>query len=200
MGNMKLLYAASNNEAHFKNAAKKDNGEMQAFLGPPLDSELNLILAHLNPSLESTDIEERKNDVGNLIRYILDEKKYQERKLATQNAVYDCAGNPRLLEKALRDEGMSNGQQTIPGTLFQVLPTRPDDLTTIGYDGQGVDYRKRVVLAANGNVRNAIITAGRETILSYWGRVSGDEYSRMGRVAERLFIEDLTNDDGMVMT
>ena len=200
LGKMKLLFAASNNEKHFDGALEKNYGDFQTFLGPPLDSELNVILAHLDPSLEPAVIEDRKKDVGNLIRYILDVEKYEKRTDATKKAVDECARNKTLLNKALQDEGMSSGHQTIPGTLFQVLPTRPDDLTTIGYDGQGVEYRKRVVLAANGNVRNAILTAGRETILSYWGRVSGDEYSGMGRVTERLFIDDLTNDDGMVMT
>jgi len=65
---------------------------------------------------------------------------------------------------------------SISGTLFQVLPTRPADLTPVGYDGQGVEYRKRVVLAANEKARDAIRQV-REIILSYWGKVHADEYA-----------------------
>lgn len=72
---MKLLYAASNNEAHLKSAAEKNDANMQAFLGPPLDNELNVILKRLVPKVKKRVIEERMKKVGNLIRYLLDEKK-----------------------------------------------------------------------------------------------------------------------------
>jgi hypothetical protein len=94
---------------------------------------------------------------------------------------------------------MSNGKDTVPGTLFQMLPRRPDDLSAIGYDGQNIEYRKRVILAVNESVRNAILKAGRKAILSYWGKVSGDEYARVGAAVREIFISDLTNPNGMVI-
>ncbi len=59
--------------------------------------------------------------------------------------------------------------------LRRSLPKRPEVVTTIGYDGQNVEYRERAVLAANDNVRNAILQVGRTMIVSYWGKVAGDE-------------------------
>jgi hypothetical protein len=157
LGRMKLLYAASNNKVHISSAAVKENGGMQAFLGPPLDSEIYVIIAHLDPHLEQDVFTERKENVGNLIRYILSDIKYKEQ-LATINAkMKECAGDSKKLELALRANGMSDSKNTIPGTLFQVLPTRPDELTTIAYDGQNVKYCKRVVQAINDNVRKAIL-------------------------------------------
>lgn len=75
-------------------------------------------------------------------------------------AVEKCATDPNLLETALQVEGMSDAQQTISGTLLYVLPTRPSNFTTIGYDGQNINYRERRVLAANDEVFNAILKAG----------------------------------------
>jgi len=204
LGKAKLLYAASNNEDHFKGAAGKNNGKMKAYLGPPLVSELHVILKHLNAKLLTEIIEKRRKEVGNLIRYILDVEKFEERKEATEEAVNECVKDTKKLEKALSDKGMSATGNTIPGTLFQVLPRRPEandpnDSGTIGYDGLNVLYRERVVNVINENVRQAIVKAGREFILSYWGRVYGDEYVKMGREAEILFIKDLENANGMIM-
>ena len=154
LGKMKLLYAASNNKKHINKAAMKGNKSMQAFLGPPLDRELPVILKCLNPELTQAVIKDRKDHVGNLIRYILDETKYTARLEDTKSAARRCAQDPILLENAVLDKGFSNGNDTIPGTLFQILPTRPDDLSKMGYDGQGVEYRKLVVRA-----NNAILTA-----------------------------------------
>jgi hypothetical protein len=199
LGEMKLLYAASNNKDHFKSAAAKNNGKMQAILGPPLDRELQVILARLDPQLQQDVIDERKQNVGNLIRYILDEQKYKERVAITKNNVIVCAKNPTTLEDALLADGFSDGKNTIPGTIFQVLPKRPDDRTPMGYDGQNVEYRERVVLAINDGVREAILKAGRKIILLYWGKVTDDERAKMGREVEELFINDLLKPDGMVL-
>jgi hypothetical protein len=193
LGKMKLLYAASNNRAHFKNAAEKNNGKMQAILGPPLDKELQVILARLGPQLEQKDIEERKQTVGNLFRYILDKDKYEIRKEVIKINVEACADKPKLLERAVLANAYSDGENTIPGTLFQMWPKRPK---TVGYDGQNVKYRERIVQAATDNVRNAILKAGRKAILSYFGKVSSAERAKMGDAVEALFIEDLMNPDG----
>jgi hypothetical protein len=159
LGEVKLLYAASNNKKHFVTAAEKDNGKMQAILGPPLEKELQVILARLDPQLEQDVIEERKQNVGNLIRYILDTEKYDMRKAIIEVNVEACAADPILFQRAMRANGTSEGKNTISGTIFQILPKRPE--TTIGYDGQNVKYRERVVQAATDNVRNAILNAGR---------------------------------------
>jgi hypothetical protein len=199
LGRMKLLYAASNNDDHFKNAAAKNNGGMRAILGPPLDSEMNVILARLDPNLEQDVIKKRKEEVGNLIRCVLDESHYQKRVGIIMANLKKCAKDSTKLEHALLVNGMSNGKDTVPGTLFQMLPRRPDDLSAIGYDGQNIEYRKRVILAVNESVRNAILKAGRKAILSYWGKVSGDEYARVGAAVREIFISDLTNPNGMVI-
>ncbi len=164
LGQMKLLYAASNNEAHFKSAAEKNNGRMRAFLGPPLDREMQGILKRLDPQLTQDVIDERQKNVGNLIRYILDAQKYKERIYITNETVRLCAKDPEKLEDALLAEGMSNGEDTIPGTLFQLLPKRPNPPTEMGYDGQNVNYREWVVQAASDNVRKAVLTVGRGAV------------------------------------
>jgi hypothetical protein len=164
LGEMKLLYAASNNKDHFKSAAAKNNGKMQAILGPPLDRELQVILARLDPQLQQDVIEERKQNVGNLIRYILVAEKYKDRLDTTNKTVRLCAKDPEKLEDALLAEGMSNGEDTIPGTLFQLLSKRPNPPTEMGYDGQNVNYREWVVQAASDNVRKAVLTVGRGAV------------------------------------
>ncbi len=147
LGKMKLLYAASNNEDHFKNAASKNNGGMQATLGPPLDSEMRVILALLDPQLEQEVIKKRQEEVGNLLRYILNEAKFDERVKCTKAIVLECTKDSTKLEQALLADGMSNGEDTVPGTLFQVLPKRPNDLTTIGcwrVKSTGIVWSKQV--------------------------------------------------------
>lgn len=181
MGEMNPLYAASNNEANFKSAAGKDNPELLAFLGPPLDNELPVIVKHLDKSLKDIVIAERQAYVGNLIRYVLTEKQCRNRMAAIKLAVQDCADDPKLLRQALYRDGMSNAQHTFSGTLLKVLPRRPNDLDTIGYDGQAVEYRERVVEAANADVRHQILKANRTTILTYLGKTSNDEFAKMGR-------------------
>jgi len=204
LGKAKLLYAASNNEDHFKSAAGKNNSDMYAYLGPPLVSELHVILKHLNAKLTHEIIEERRNEVGNLIRYILDDKHYSNRTTSTSNAVMEFGNDSQKIETALSKEGMSTAGNTIPGTLFQVLPRRPETNDPnvpgiIEYDGLNVLYHERVIKVINDNVRQAIVKAGRQFILSYWGRVHGDERVRMGKEAEKLFIKDLENANGMIM-
>ncbi len=180
-GRMKLLYAASNNEKHFKGDAEKNEGDMRTFLGPPPDKELYVILARLDPKLEKNVIKKRQKDVGNLIRYILMESNFKKRKNLMEENIKVCALKPEELQVALDADGYSNGKTTIPGTLLQVLPKRPEDPRTIGYDGQNIEYRVRVVQAANDEVLSAILKAGREAILSYWAKVSGDERVRWER-------------------
>ncbi len=199
LGSMKLLYAASNNNDHFKGAAKKNEGKMKAFLGPPLDRELHVILARLDPHLEQDVIEERKRNVGNLIRYILEETEYIERLKNTYEALFDCALDSELMVRALWAQGMSNGRLTIPGTLFLMFPLRPAESSSVGYEGQNIQYREPIVLAANEDVHDAILKVGRYVMLYYWGLVSGAEYTRMGMEAKKLFIDDLLNPNGMVM-
>jgi hypothetical protein len=199
LGEMKLLYAASNNENHISSSAAKNNGGMQSFLGPPIDRELHVILARLGPRLEQTVIEERKKHVGNLIRFLLDETDYIDQLKTANEHLITCSLDPEVLLRAVQAKGMSDGQLTIPGTIFQLLPTRPVELGLIGYEGQNIHYRKPAVMAANKDVRNAILKAGRYVTLSYWGIVSGAEYTRMGAEAKKLFIDDLINPDGMVM-
>jgi hypothetical protein len=144
LGEGKLLYAASNNKKHFATAAEKDNGKIQVILGPPLDKELQVILARLDPQLEQHVIEERKQNVGNLIRYILDTEKYDMRKAIIKINVEACAADSILFQRAVWADGTSEGDNTISGTIFQILPKRPET-TTVGYDGQNVKYRERVV-------------------------------------------------------
>jgi hypothetical protein len=199
LGKMKLLYAASNNDSHFTDAAGKNNADLLGFLGPPLDNELPVIVKRLDKSLTDNVIAERQANVGNLIRYILTEKSCKSRKDAIDLAVKSCIRDPNTLEDALDVNGMSNAQKTISGTLFKVLPKRPVDLDTIGYDGQGIKYRGRVVEAANSKVRGEILKAKRTTIISYLGKTSNAEFSKMGDKAEEMFIKDLTNPDGMVV-
>jgi hypothetical protein len=199
LGKMRFLYAASNNDDHFKNAAAKNNGGMRAILGPPLDSEMNVILARLDPNLEQGVIKKRKEEVGNLIRYILNEKRFDERVKLTKLKASEGAKDVAKLLKAVLLNGFSNSKTTIPGTLFKVLPARPYDLSTIGYDGQNVEYRMRVIEPANALVRKTVLESSREVILTYLGKISSSECAKMGEVVEDLFVQDLTNSNGMLM-
>jgi hypothetical protein len=200
-GKVSLVYVASNNKVHISSDALKNNPDMQVFLGPPLDNELPVILQRLDSTLSKELIDERKATVGNLIRYISSEKQYRNRVAAIDAAVDQCSEDTKFLAKALQMDGMADGQQTVPGTLFQVLPARPTLVTAIGYDGHNVNYRERVVVAATAKVSNAISTASRKLLISYWGKTSSGERARMGDLVEKLFINDLTNRKrGMVIT
>jgi hypothetical protein len=196
LGEVKLLYAASNNKKQFATAAEKDDGNMQTFLGPPLDGELQVILARLRPQLKQDVIQKRKQNVGNLIRYILDKDKYDKRRTVIKNNVQSCVTDSLWFQRALLTDFFSDGENTVPGTLFQMFPKRPKDPTDVGYDGQNVQYRKRVVQAATDNVRDAIVSAGQKVILSYFGKVGSAERAKMGNAVEALFIKDLMNPDG----
>lgn len=198
-GNVKLIYAATNDENHFKGPAEKDYGKIRAYLGPPPDNELMVLVQQLEPSLTLCDIQERKKHIGNLIRYLLDEEKYSMQNNATTSAINECKEDG-ILQRALNDDGMS-GERTVGGALFHVLPRRPPPTqASIGYDGQNVDYRELVVQAATAQVRKAIVKGGREPVLSYWGKVGdGDEYATMSQEARQLFLCDLMSPSGMVL-
>ncbi len=151
LGEAKVLLAASISDDHFKNELDKCNKHLYAFLGPPFDEELLVILKRLDPQLKRRVIESRKKEVGNLIRYILNEN-YDLRKAAIKKAVEECVRNEKSLETVVRYGEMSAGRQNLPGRLFEVSPTRPTVVTEIGYDGQQVDYRVRVVHAVTEKV------------------------------------------------
>lgn len=200
---MKLVYAASNNENHFTGGVEKEFGKIQFVLGPPLDRKLYVILKQLlgpGEQLEADVIKERMAEVGNLIRYIADNEKFELRKVATEKAVRECAMDEFIFRKVVNSDSMSDKTTTVSGTLFEVLPRRPTPLNEIGYDGQNVGYGKKIVRVISEKVRGAFLRTNRRAILSYWEKVDDNELSKMGVGVEQLFIQDLTRSECVVMT
>ena len=107
-----LIFAASNNEAHFRNDIDKNNISPERNLGPYSKPELTVAL----PRMTSDDMQQstldaalkRSDDVGTSHRYILDEKSYEKRKRFTEAArIAELTNNPKKLKEILAWDGLS---------------------------------------------------------------------------------------------
>ena len=142
--------------------------------------------------------------VGPLIRYIVDGKLCKERVAKIESAVHHLGDGDkeRRMLSILEAKGMSEGTKTIPGTLFSVAPQYDEESdegdTVVGYDGEHVKYRERVVTVATDEVYETALQQSRRVILTFWGVVDCDEYAKMGRKVENLFASDLESDRGFV--
>lgn len=122
-----ILYAASNNEAHFKEGSSKVQAKVERYLGPPSVDQLRVILNYVNVDVdEKEEAIKRADDVNNLLRYITDSERYVERKQAIDTALRDLEDrNMKAILNAdgrslLDDEGSFG--KIVLGTLFLVGP------------------------------------------------------------------------------
>lgn len=207
-----ILYAASNNAKHFRDAAGKVHADVERYLGPPNVDQLKVILNYVTPDEGIEEAIVRTEKVNNLLRYIIDKDLYEKR-AATLNQKLSSLQDENM--KVILDAGgmsMIENQgsigKTVPGTLFMVGPESIGmdiddekggvDSEEPAYDGGGIDYAKRVVTVATNDVYTKVILLNRESIVSFWGVVYCDDSARMGRKIERLFAEDLKHPSGVI--
>jgi hypothetical protein len=99
------------------------------------------------------------------------------------------------VKKIADSNGILNGENDLPGTVFAIRAARALDQDNeklpIGYDGEsGVIYTKRSLSMMTGYVWNEITKQSREYILSFWGVVNAFDFSKQG-----FHVEDLVSND-----
>jgi hypothetical protein len=166
-GQRMVIFAASNNEAHFRGDIGKVTGDYPRFLGPFTDDELEVSL----PLMGCHDMKkasERAKRVGNLPRYLIDDDLYHKRE--TLVAVSNGSLN---MERIVAWSGMEEIQPTAttPGTLCSVsaMMDNEEDPDAIGYDGEsGVDYGTLKFQVMSKEVWTRVVMKKRSSILSLW--------------------------------
>jgi hypothetical protein len=198
-GQRRLLYAASNNKAHFTNDVRKRNALALHYLSPFDDGELQAALPHMLPKSEDFDdktVFDWASKVGNLPRYLLRVYEF-ERRLKDIDVAFVCKLSPELAKNILESDGLSDGLVNLPGTLFALSAYREwdEDIgepVEIGYDGEvGVIYTTPSLKLMNKHVFEKVTGTNRKKILSYWGILSNSERSSMGEAKEDLVWQDL---------
>lgn len=207
-GNRRLIYAASNNSRHFSSLLSKGTAFAKRFLDPFTENELRVSIPFMIKANRGTDycIEERigwAKIVGSLVRYIIDEKKFEERKQHQQESIAQVKNNESVdLESIFNWNGMSDDRSSIPDTLFVVTAEKPasDEAFAfdVGYDGERVTtYEKKQISFISPEIKMEIISQWRARILTYFGKVTSADMSKMGELVEDLFWEDLKK--GVIM-
>jgi hypothetical protein len=201
LGRRRLIFAASNNKNHFNNI-QKSTPDFQRTISPFSDNELLVALPYMSDETVTMDMlnemMRRREDVGNLPRYLLTEDDYKIRRKSTVAAiealsVAECEKIIKLFDGIARTEPSG---ETIAGSLFSIHADRTEtddgELVDIGYDGQvGVDYGTLKLDAMSSFVTEEIATKGREVILTFWGKIQNSDFVKMGGVVEDLFWNDL---------
>jgi hypothetical protein len=199
-----LIFAASNNENHFRNGILKANAGALRYLSPWSEEELTVGLPRMKQDIDLELALTRAEVVGMLPRYLLDEKAFEERNKMLDYAVSDLSENPKLMEGVVRFRGMVTQSHTIPGTIFAVFSDvqEPADDVQDGslpesiYDGQfGVVYTERTLGIMSNKVVTEVIKNSRDIILSFWNVVNSSKQSSMGQVVEELFWSNLSSPD-----
>jgi hypothetical protein len=166
-GQRMLIFAASNNNAHFTGDIGKVTGDYPRFLGPFTDDELEVSL----PLMGCHDMKnafERAKRVGNLPRYLIDDDLYHKRE-----TLVTVSNGSLNMERIVAWSGMEEIQPTAttPGTLFSVsaMMDNEEDPDAIGYDGEsGVDYGTLKFQVMSKEVWTRVVMKNRSSILSFW--------------------------------
>jgi hypothetical protein len=195
-GKRRLLYAASNNKAHFVTDATKKDARLLHYLSPFDDEEMRAAVPIMTGKEKFDEIVfDWASKVGNLPRWLLTKVQFEGRLRDVDAAA--GALSPELVKKILESDGISDGQVNLPGTVFALSAYREgnediDAPVQIGYDGEvGVIYTKPSLSLMNGYVFDKVAGKNREKVLSYWCAISNSERSKMGEAVENLVWLDL---------
>jgi hypothetical protein len=194
-GRRRLLYAASNCNAHFANDVRKKNALALHYLSPFDDEELQAAVPIMTGKEKFDEIVFNwASKVGNLPRWLLTEVQFEGRLRDVDLAIGTLS--PKLVKKILQSNGLSDGKVNLPGTVFALSASREwnEDIgepEQIGYDGEGVIYTKPSLSLMNGYVFDKVAGENREAVLSYWCAISNSDRSKMGEAVENLVWQDL---------
>jgi hypothetical protein len=217
-GERMLIFAASNNKAHFDGGIYKVQTKPERFLGHWMQDELAVALPVVAPTLSLAVALARASEVGMLLRYIMNDAFFQERKRQTEIAL-DRLEN--VLKKTIQFDGINEKGVTVPGTIFAVGPAlmaigganeegentvievpgesdsdaeesnariQPD----LGYEGQFVNYTERVLTFMTEQTLTEIVRRGRKLVIEFWGKTCKEGAGvQMGFAVENLFADDL---------
>lgn len=206
----RLIFAASNNAAHFKNIYK-DTPEYERILNPYSTLELKTALKYMSPSgvLYSDDevlpMLRRAEELGNKPRYVMSE--VHSRSVLKKINIYlhgvDKMDSVMLL-KFLSFSGIIavKEQDSIDGAVYSLYADGsiyPDfSLVDVGYDGDAVvdgsavvDYGERSVEFASNYIRIQVAIEHRASLLSYDGKTADGLGSHFGYIVEELFWMDM---------
>ncbi|MEM9078881.1 MAG: hypothetical protein AAGC43_17705, partial [Bacteroidota bacterium] len=221
-GMRRLIYAASNNDAHFASAAAKVNGvESKRYFGRYTTEELYIALKVMNGNIDKAKVDEKIQKVGLLPRYLHDERFFNHRMKQRKAALGYLAQDRTNLNTYYAQEGMSTQNDSAPGTILMISAsraTRPkdsadkntsvamlkgddddddeeeDQTIEVGYDGEtGIDYEQPELSIISPFVLNELIKNDRANIISFWGKVDSAAVAGMGKCFEELFWNDLKN-------
>jgi hypothetical protein len=206
----RLVFAASNNEAHFKNVYK-DTPRYERILNPYSTLEVEIALKYMSPSdaLYSDDevlpMLQLAEKFGNMPRYILNEHSAGIMSTKVKEHIQEIGkmDSAKLLD-FLSFKGITGVEEkkTIKGAIFSLFAdgsiNKDYSLTDVGYDGDAevdgeavVDYHKRLVKFVSMNVAAHIAQAHRGTLLSYDGKSMDGLGSHFGHIVEDLFWMDM---------
>lgn len=116
-----LIAFLSANAGHATKKSKKTAAGVNHYLGHPTDRELVLMMELLSKDEENARLAlERAKVVGNLPRYLLGEKAYEDRIKQLNDAIKKIDNDNDYLLKAIESGGESTLTDTLPGTLFTV--------------------------------------------------------------------------------
>jgi hypothetical protein len=206
-GRRQLIFAASNNVRHFSSLLGKETGRAKRILNPFSDNEIRAALPFVVD--RKTDMErytdvimDRAKVVGNLLRYLIDEAKFEDRKIDQKKFIENVAGRRIDLESILSWNGMSEKKGHVPGTIYVVSIRETnfgdDNPVNVGYDGDLIkDYWDMAISPISPMIKGEVIKEWRAQILSYFNKFGARDHSKMGLTVEDLFWEDLKK--GVIM-
>jgi hypothetical protein len=134
-GSWKVLFAASNNTAHFSNAIFKNQSFPERFLSPWTMEELTVALPKMYRKVSLPLAHERAKVVGMLPRYLMDDGLFVARAKLSDSAVKKLRSSDAEVQSMLGWNGQdSDKRTTVAGTLFAV------HAAFRGSCGQGEDF------------------------------------------------------------
>jgi transcription initiation factor TFIIIB Brf1 subunit/transcription initiation factor TFIIB len=120
-GERMLIFAASNNKAHFDKGVSKVQKRTERFLGLWTEAELTAALRKFAPLLTLCEALARAKQVGMLPRYIMDEDFHDDRTRQLEVALQRLKHEHSVLEETLKFNGKSDKPEvTVAGTIFAV--------------------------------------------------------------------------------
>jgi hypothetical protein len=193
-GNRRLLFAASSNEKHFASDMGKRSSHPFYYLDPYTEEELRVALPVMSSKVLDGRMMDWASKIGMLPRYLVSKGQYEQRLSLFDNFVKKLDNDG--LKKIVASEGISTGENDLPGTIFAIRAAQDVDddneLLPIGYDGEsGVVYTQRSLSVISDYVWNEITKQNRDYILSFWGVVDSFEFAKQGFEAEILLASEL---------
>lgn len=119
-----LIFAASNNEAHFTNDIVKKRGDAaMRHLDAPTTEELIVSIPKMGTEYNLESALERAKVVGRLPRYLMDDELYDTRLRQTNECIASLGHDTAEMKKILQFHGLVEEKNTLPRTIYSVGAT-----------------------------------------------------------------------------